>query len=93
MRKMVSRAMRKLPWYAVIVFYFPAIVVVLGGATLFSATHRRIFGYPVDTGAPSGRFAEAIWMPTMVSIMLLAASVAAVQTLLLLWWIGRRLIP
>jgi len=93
MRKMVSRAMRKVPWYAVIAFYFPAIVVALGGTTLFSATHRRIFGYPLNLEAPVGRFADAIWMPSMVSIMVLAAGTAAVETALLLWWLGRELIP
>jgi hypothetical protein len=87
------RGIRKVPWYAVLAFYFPAAVVALGGTTLFSAGHRRIFGYPLDLDTPSGRVGNAIWMPAMMAILVIGVGLAVAETVLVLWWAIARLLP
>lgn len=92
-RSTLLRGVRKIPWYTLIAFYFPAAVVALGGTTLFSAGHRRIFGYPLDLNTSSGRVGNAIWMPAMVSILILGAGLAVAETVLVLWCALARLLP
>jgi hypothetical protein len=91
-RSTLLRVARKIPWYAVIAFYFPAAVVALGGTTLFSAGHRRLFGYPLDLDTPSGRVGNAIWMPAVMSILILGAGLAVAETVLVLWCAITRLL-
>lgn len=68
-----------------VTLYCPAVLVLMTGVPLFNAAHRLAFGYPASAESGWGKLSNAIWLPSVMAIMAAALSIAAAETLWILW--------